>query len=158
MGCHEVDPVTLLGPEEKFHATIVKTCCAQRRATSNRPVPKVKRWQQHLILENKHCVFHFLVSESCSASGVTRGLSQGEKLSWKEPTGNCRGHKCRSRQIFGSGKDFCPNFPKLARKKFQRKWPSKKRLHFISCCAHFSKSKHFKHFCPNFPQTCPSFP
>jgi len=26
--------------------------------------------------------------------------------------------RCRSRQIFGIAKDFCPNFPKLARKVF----------------------------------------
>jgi len=27
-------------------------------------------------------------------------------------------HRRRSRQIFGSAKDFCPNFPKLAQKVF----------------------------------------
>jgi len=27
-------------------------------------------------------------------------------------------HRCRSRQMFGSAKDFCPNLPKLARKGF----------------------------------------
>jgi len=35
------------------------------------------------------------------------------------------GNRCR-RQILGGAKDFCPNFPKLARKKLQRKW-----LHFL---------------------------
>jgi len=30
-------------------------------------------------------------------------------------------HRCRSRQIFRGGQDFCPNFPKLARKVFV--WP-----------------------------------
>jgi len=30
------------------------------------------------------------------------------------------GHRCRSRQILGGAKNFCPNFPKLARKVFVR--------------------------------------
>jgi len=34
-------------------------------------------------------------------------------------------HKCRSRQIFESAKNVFLNFPKLARKKLQTKWPPK---------------------------------
>jgi len=30
----------------------------------------------------------------------------------------CRSHRCRSSQIFGGAKDFCPNFPKLVPKTF----------------------------------------
>jgi len=37
-------------------------------------------------------------------------------------TGALNTHRCRSRQIFGGAKDFFSNFPKLARKKLQRKW------------------------------------
>jgi len=56
-------------------------------------------------------------------------------------------HRCRSKQIFGGAKDFCPNFPKLARKVIlwllptnvlsQRSWShffcvtSKKRSSFV---------------------------
>jgi len=34
-------------------------------------------------------------------------------------------------QIFGGVKDFRPNFPKLARKKLQRKWYPKKTAAFL---------------------------
>jgi len=32
----------------------------------------------------------------------------------------CFNHRCRSKQSFGVAMDFCPNFPKLARKNFVR--------------------------------------
>ena len=44
-------------------------------------------------------------------------------------------HRCRSRRTLGGAKDFCPNFPELARKKFK-----KKRLHLQFEC-HFCKIK-----------------
>ena len=51
----------------------------------------------------------------------------------------------------GGAKDFCPNFPKLARKKLQTK-----RLHFISFWAHFLQIKaHQAPFLPKFTLTCP---
>jgi len=66
-------------------------------------------------------------------------------------------HRCRSRQIFGGAKDFCPNFPKLARKiskanDFKKKL---KRLNFILFWAHFSSestsSTIFAQISPNLP-------
>jgi len=36
--------------------------------------------------------------------------------SWRDATT----HRCRSKQTFGGAKDFCPNSPKLARKKLQK--------------------------------------
>jgi len=48
-------------------------------------------------------------------------------------------HRCRSRQIFGDAKDFCPTLPTLARKKTPKKITSKENttsfhfmLYFIS--------------------------
>ena len=59
-------------------------------------------------------------------------------------------HRCRNRQIFGSVKDFCPNFPKLAGKMFKKndlKKTTKTAFSFV----------HFKHhFFPNCIQTCPA--
>jgi len=58
----------------------------------------------------------------------------------------------------GGAKNFCSNFPKLARKnakknELQKNKKRKKRLHFISRWAHFFKSKHFKnHFAQIFPK------
>jgi len=43
-----------------------------------------------------------------------------------------------SRQSFGGAKDFCPNFPKPARKILQTRLPPKKRLHFFLCWGIFS--------------------
>jgi len=39
-------------------------------------------------------------------------------------------HRCRSRQISGGAKSFCPNFPKIARKRYKEIDLPKKRL----CC------------------------
>ena len=39
----------------------------------------------------------------------------------------CASHRCSGRQIFGGAKDFCPNSPKLARKKL-KKVTSKNKL------------------------------
>jgi len=49
-------------------------------------------------------------------------------------------HRCRSRQIFRGAKDFCPNFPKLARKNSEENdfKKNQKRLNFILVWAHFS--------------------
>jgi len=33
-------------------------------------------------------------------------------------------HRCRSKQIFGGAKDFCPNFSKLAQKVFVQLLPT----------------------------------
>jgi len=74
-------------------------------------------------------------------------------------------HRCSSRQIFEifrGAKDFCPNFPNLSEKNPKNDL-QKKRLHFISCWAHFVKSSDCKQtflpkFQPNlikFPLTCP---
>ena len=56
-------------------------------------------------------------------------------------------HRCWNRQIFGGAKDFCPNYPKIARKIFG--------LHFMRFSyefgRHFFKSKHVgRHFCSYF--------
>jgi len=49
-------------------------------------------------------------------------------------------HRCRSRQLFGGAKEFCPNSHKLARKSSSGKFGR-----------HFFKSKHVRrHFCSNF--------
>jgi len=75
-------------------------------------------------------------------------------------------HRCRSKQIFGSAKDFCSNFSKLARKVFvllfpkhflpQRLlrpfvvWPPKKGFHLFSANVG-------RHFCPDFQGFCQNF-
>jgi len=65
-------------------------------------------------------------------------------------------HRCRSRQIFGGAKDFCPNFLKLARKKLQRKWPQKKQKN--NCvsshvgCIFLNQSTLQEPFCQNYPK------
>jgi len=48
--------------------------------------------------------------------------------------------RCRSKQIFGGAKDFCPNFPKLAQKVVVQLlptvfvvWPPKNDLHLFFC-------------------------
>ena len=64
-------------------------------------------------------------------------------------------HRCRSMQIFGGAKDFRLNFPKLARKKLQRKWPPEKRLHFL---VHFFKSKHNSSTIVELAQISPNLP
>jgi len=58
-----------------------------------------------------------------------------------------RGHRCRSRQIYGGAKKFCPDSPKLARKLLQNKWlPIKKALH-VNSGAIILDSKHvWRHF------------
>jgi len=59
-------------------------------------------------------------------------------------------HRCKSRQNFGGAKEFCPNSPKLVRKKLT----SKKKL-FMSIRAPFFKSKHVgRHFCLYFQKVC----
>jgi len=63
----------------------------------------------------------------------------------------CPLHRCRSRQMFGGTKDFCPNFPKLGGKK-PNKMTSKKTTAFHFMLGALYKSRHFKyHFCPDFP-------
>ena len=61
-------------------------------------------------------------------------------------------------QILGGAKNFCPNFPKLARKKLQRKWPPKKRLHFFSCWVYLFKSKHNSSTTVGLAQISPNLP
>jgi len=51
-------------------------------------------------------------------------------------------HRSRSRQIFWGAMDFCPMFPKLARKNSKENDLQKTRLRFISWWANFFKSKH----------------
>ena len=60
--------------------------------------------------------------------------------------------------MFGSAKDFRPNFPKLARKKLQRKWPPKKTLHFFSCWVRLFKSKHNSSTIVELAQISPNLP
>jgi len=83
------------------------------------------------------------------------------------------GHKCRSRQIFGRAKDFCPMSPKLAQKVlcdfcqqiFSHKrqflvWPPKKGFMCFSAIIehHILKSNKFgRHFCPDFQRFWPDF-
>jgi len=43
---------------------------------------------------------------------------------FKRASNNGVEHRCSSKQIFGGAKDFCPNFPKLARKVFVRLMPA----------------------------------
>ena len=96
-------------------------------------------------------------------------------------------HRCRSSQIFGDAKDFCPNFPKLARKvraTFLRIFPptkimntsfgitSKKCFHVMLHtlgAIHFYPyfqvvcpdcqvfCEHLHRFCQNFQEFCPDF-
>jgi len=67
----------------------------------------------------------------------------------------CR-HRCKSRQILGGAKDFCPNSPKLAQKKTSNKSDlQKKKKLFMSIRGHFFKSKHVgRHFCSDFHGVC----
>jgi len=74
-------------------------------------------------------------------------------------------HKCRDRHIFGGAKDFCPNFPKLARKVFERFLPttflpqrtwrsvcdviSKKGLNCVFLQTSSANNVR-RHFCPDF--------
>jgi len=70
--------------------------------------------------------------------------------------GNILQHRCMSRQIFGGVKDFCPNFPKLARKNSKENDLEKRTATIFSIFAFFKIKAHCKHyFFPNFPQTCP---
>jgi len=39
-------------------------------------------------------------------------------------------HRCRSRQIYGGAKEFCPDSPKLAQKILQNKWRPKQKAEF----------------------------
>jgi len=45
-----------------------------------------------------------------------KALRRGNRVITPEIFKNIFSHRCRSKQIFGSAKDFCPNFPKLAQK------------------------------------------
>ena len=71
-------------------------------------------------------------------------------------------HRCRSRQLFGGAKDFCPNFPKLARKILQRKWPPKNDCISFHVCHIFSSqstsSTIFARISPKFAQISPNLP
>ena len=64
----------------------------------------------------------------------------GKSYKWTEQW-HCRHNKWRSRQNFGGAKNFCPNFPKLARKIFG---PLFVRIfsHEDRIGRHFFKSKH----------------
>ena len=70
---------------------------------------------------------------------------------------NVEKHRCRSRQILGGAKDFCPNFTKLARKTLQRKWPPKRNVYTLILSAIFAKSKHIQRFCEGIHTFCPNF-
>jgi len=59
---------------------------------------------------------------------------------------------------FGGCEGFCPNFPKLARRKLQRKWPQINRLHFISIWANFSNQSTSSTILPKFTPNLPEFP
>jgi len=53
-------------------------------------------------------------------------------------------------------KDFCPNFPKLARKNSKEYDLQKNKLHFFSIIAFFkNQSTPQALFLPKFPLTCP---
>jgi len=78
------------------------------------------------------------------------------------------GRRCRSTQIFGGAKHFCPNFPKLARKNFEplvrifSHWmTSTKKVSMWFQRRFFFKSKHVGcHFCrisTDFQGFCPDF-
>jgi len=73
------------------------------------------------------------------------------KLRCKGPT-----HRCRSKQIFGDANNFYPNFPKLARKKLQRKWPPKTNG-CISLCA-FSNQATSSNIFTQISPKLPKFP
>jgi len=73
-------------------------------------------------------------------------------------------HSCRSRQIFGGAKDFCPNLLKLARKNFGPLFVlmktvfrmSAKRKSSCDFRRHFFKPKHIgRLFCSYFQDVCP---
>jgi len=75
-------------------------------------------------------------------------------------------HRCRSRQIFGDAKDFCPNFPKLARKNYKGDLPKKsKKTSAFWFWAPFSSNQRTSNdsvkvvtpFCPDFHGFCPDF-
>jgi len=68
--------------------------------------------------------------------------------------------RCRSTQIFGVAKNFCPNFRKLARKNFERKWPPTKTSS-LSFCVPFLQNKqtysNFADVCTYFSQISSHF-
>ena len=61
-------------------------------------------------------------------------------------------HKCRSRQIFRSAKDFCPLILQTHPKKFQKMIPKKKKTSAFDFWYYFFKSKHIKGNFGNFPK------
>jgi len=55
-------------------------------------------------------------------------------------------HRCREQEYFWGCEGFLPEFPQAFPKQTPKNDPKKnQRLHFISCWAHFFKSRHFKH-------------
>ena len=71
--------------------------------------------------------------------------------------------RCRSTLIFGGAKNFCPNFRKLARKKFERTWPPKRTsslsfwVPFCKINEHTPILRMFAHILPKFPHVLPGF-
>jgi len=104
-------------------------------------------------------------------SGVSIHMWSAVEIAWLA-------HRCRSKQIFGSAKNFCPNFPKLARKvlgdiackffpsKIMKTFfgmTSKKGLHVFFCkntilwAPLYEIKQDWEPFCPDFERLCPDF-
>jgi len=67
-------------------------------------------------------------------------------------------HGCRSKQIFGDAKDFCPIFPKLARKNSKKVTSKKKNNILGAILLIFSGSLwRFSEICPDFKLFFPDF-
>ena len=121
-------------------------------------------WATSACPENRFCPENFQAGMRAAPPPHDESFSSHE----------CLNHRCRSRQIFGAAKDFCPIFPKIARKIFvpllstnfltQRSWrpfygmTSKKRSAKVG--RHFLKLStvgrdfrlDFQRFCPDFGQ------
>jgi len=100
-----------------------------------------------------------------SSSAVIAGPQRGRKKSIDPPEifewipkvklvwsiCNYMSHRCRSWQIFGVAKEFCPNSPNFPEKKSNKSHLQKK----FNSGAIFFKSEHVgRHFCSNFQGVC----
>ena len=98
-------------------------------------------------------------------------------LGFHQQRKHLRKYRCRSRQLFGGAKDFCPNFPKLAWKVFCETftykvapikivktffwWDFQIKVFmclFANVGRHFVKSNNVGcHICPDFQEFCSDF-
>jgi len=89
--------------------------------SANRPKPLV-RLRQKLFTINAYVL---IVAHSYLAGSLAARIEFYPIGCWfKRASNNGVEHRCSSKQIFGGAKDFCPNFPKLARKVFVRLMPA----------------------------------